>query len=32
VVACRYTLALGSGGVAAALFIGGFLVKGLQDD
>lgn len=27
-----YTLALGAGGVAAALFIGGFVVKSLQED
>lgn len=27
-----YTLALGSGTAAAACFIGGFVVKGLQDD
>ena len=31
-VLCRYTLAVGAGGVATALFVGGFVVKGLQDD
>jgi hypothetical protein len=29
---CSYTVALGAGSVGAALFIGGFVVKGLQDD
>lgn len=28
----RYTLALGAGGIGAGLFIGGFVVKGLQDE
>ncbi|KAI3429394.1 hypothetical protein D9Q98_005489 [Chlorella vulgaris] len=27
-----YTLALGAGGIGAGLFIGGFVVKGLQDE
>lgn len=29
---CSYTLAAGTGAVGAALFIGGFVVKSLQED
>lgn len=30
--ACSYTLALSAGAVATALFVGGFVVKSLQED
>lgn len=30
--ACSYTLALSTGAVATALFVGGFVVKSLQED